>query len=193
MDKTFTTKVPEWNEETPPRRARLSKKHDVVRPSRRSVLFGGSAILAGLAATGTSLIATVKPAAAVNPNGYQILGHTEGAGRPCNQASGYAKDHNCSPGCGPSMVLSGACNPTGDWPGYHRGGVDTWTVIGYVGWKLRPNACADQHWDGWKWATMPDCAPCPNMFWRCHDGFVSSTYGTYNSICRKCVQSGNRE
>jgi len=193
MDSTHTTRLAERDEDTPTGRSRSSGKHHVTRPGRRSVLFGGSAILAGLAATGASLIATVKPAGAVNPNGYQILGFTRQEGRPCNEKTGYARHHDCSPGCGPSMVLSGACNTSGKWVGYHRGGVDTWTVIGYVAWKLRPNACYGGNYDGWKWATASDCKPCRNMFWRCHDGFVSSSSGTYNSICRKCVRSGNRE
>jgi hypothetical protein len=137
-----------------------------TRPSRRSVLRG--AVASGMALGFTAL--GVFPAARrAYADGYDIKG------LPCPS---YAGPHNCSPGCGPSIVYSAACG--GD--GWHR--VDGNVFISY---SLRPNQCYGGWADGWLWRAG-GCAGCGTVEWRCHDGWIRTctTSGcvTSKSICR---------
>ena len=193
MDQTSTTKIPEWTEDTRIGRSHRSERHNVIRPSRRSVLFGGTALALSLAVIGSNLLSTVRPANA-NPKGYRIRRFRTDAG-PCRSTGwvnlGGNQDRSCI-GCGPSIIYSEACHTGGTWDGYHRGTLKAWELGARTWWKLRPDECGSG-WDGWKWRTDSDCAPCPNRYWRCHDGYFGTRQGMNPSICRRCVSNGNAE
>lgn len=91
-----------------------------------------------------------------------------------NSCPSYALGHNCSPGCGPSVVRLEACGPNG----FHEG-----TGCFY---RLRPNECVG-NWDGWRWRPT-GCGPCGSAktTYQCHDGFTcpNSCGGCYRTICR---------
>jgi hypothetical protein len=139
-----------------------------VRPTRRRFL--GGALLAGVG-VGLSTFGLLPPArnARAHP-GADDLWYDWSAG-PCIS---YAVDHECNPGCGPSMVLADACIP-GYW--HHRADES------YNGawWSLRPNECYGGYWDAWDWI-----GPCGTRY-RCHDGWVSTGFGSAKSICRSVV------
>lgn len=193
MDQTFITRIPEWGDDTRIGRSQRSKKHNVIRPSRRSVLFGGTAFAIGLAVVGSNLLATVKPASA-NPKGYRIRRFRTDEG-PCRPAgwvnAGGSQDRSCT-GCGPSIIYGEACHTNGTWEGYHRGLDGAWIFEVGTWWSLRPDECGSG-WDGWKWRTDSDCASCPNQYWRCHDGYIGTQYGSNTSICRRCISDGATE
>lgn len=198
MDVTPVIRIPEWDEDTRIGRSKLSEKHNVIRPSRRSVLFGGIAFGVSLAATGTNLLATVIPASAYQ--GFRIRGYSEASGEPCSPR-GYARNHNCIPGCGPSVVYGDACTTSGRLTGYHRGLLNSWVLAAGVWWKLRPSKCISsgsgisgwKNWDGWKWSTDSTCVECTNKYWRCHDGYMDTGEGSTTSICRWCVSYGGHD
>jgi len=159
--------------------------------TRRSFLFRCFAVGASLSSLGMTVIRPLR--ALANPNGYQIFGYSTATGTPCNQTTGYARNHNCSPGCGSSPVYSCACNTSGTWINYHRGTLTSWvTACGYQ-WKLRPDECYAGSWDGWKWTAGSGCAGCDNQYWRCHDGYIGTQVGTGPSICRRCVSTAGSE
>lgn len=198
MDQISATRIPEWGDDTRIGRSQRSERHNTIRPSRRSVLFGGMALGVSLAATGANLLATVIPASAYR--GFRIRGYSEASGEPCSPG-GYASDHGCTPGCGPSIVYGDACHTSGRLTGYHRGLLKSWVLASGVWWKLRPSKCISpdsgiddwENWDGWKWRTYGDCAECTNKYWRCHDGYVDTGEGTNTSICRWCVSYGGND
>lgn len=191
MDQTSATRIPEWGDDTRIGRSHLSERHNAIRPSRRSVLFGGIAFGVGLAATGANLLATVIPASAYP--GFRIRGYSEASGEPCSPG-GYASGHGCNPGCGPSIVYGDACHTGGRMTGFHRGNLNpnSWILFSNAWWSLRPGDCIPtaKKWDGWKWSTYITCAECPNKYWRCHDGYMRTDEGTTTSICRWCVSYG---
>lgn len=192
-----TTGVTEWTEDTQIGRSKRSERHDIIRPSRRSVIFGGVALTASVTAAGAGLLATVMPAGA-NPFLYRITGFDTSAGS-CgpngwvNRGSASQQQRRSCIGCGPSVVYSDACNTAGQWAGYHRGVNDeSWILEDGAWWQLRPGQCPGG-WDGWKWRADSSCAGCPNMYWRCHDGYIGTQYGTNKSICRWCVSDAGNE
>ncbi|MEU5882351.1 hypothetical protein [Spirillospora sp. NPDC047279] len=110
--------------------------------------------------------------------GYQILG----------RCPSYAANHNCSPGCGPSVVCPTCCRTSGSLKGYHKSGK---SHPGY--YMLRPNQCYSGGWDGWLWAYSKSCGSCrKGVTWRCHDGWKKSAKGSwYKTICRKATSCRN--
>ena len=142
------------------------------RPSRRSILRG--AIASGTA-LGFAALGVFPAARRAYADGYDIW--TNGTTGPCNQSSGYARNHNCSPGCGPSVVEFGSCNASG----WHRVGGST-----PVWYGLEPNDCYQNRYDGWVWRTSL-CQGCVSIDYRCHDGWTLICYEQcyeYVSICR---------
>jgi hypothetical protein len=137
--------------------------------TRRSVLAWTVRLgtIAGLGALGVAFPGVRRAQA----DGYDIYG----------QCPSYAATHNCSPGCGPSMVFdqSIVCVPSGQTrAGYHKAGPTTT-------YKLRPNECYGTT-DGWLWYYSGPCDPCRYAVeYRCHDGWYKySTAGFVKSICR---------
>jgi hypothetical protein len=146
------------------------------RPSRRSILRG--AIVSGTA-LGFAALGVFPAARNAYADGYHIW--TNGTAGPCDQTSGYARNHNCSPGCGPSTVSSGAC----DSSGWHRTGGSS-----PVWYGLEPNDCYRNYYDGWYWR-VTNCQGCRSLDYRCHDGWTLICYEQcyeYLSICRWIVR-----
>jgi hypothetical protein len=152
------------------RRRRPATSRALMRPialppvSRRTVLRTGAALgtAAGMAALG------VFPAARqAYADGYTIYG----------SCPTYATDHDCSPGCGPSMIFGDACNTSGTLTGFHKNDGITW--------KLRPNQCYASTYDGWLWRYGAACGTCAcYVERRCHDGYRKTGSGWVKSICR---------
>ncbi|MFG3662284.1 peptidoglycan-binding protein [Streptomyces sp. NPDC047706] len=136
-------------------------------PRRRTVLQAATAL--GFAALG------VLPAARqAYADGYDIW---------TGACPGYASDHNCSPGCGPSTVYADACVTSGTNTGFHRSDGVTWT--------LRPNQCYAGTYDGWLWAYSAACGSCGcGIERRCHDGYRKTASGWVKSICRWTTDCG---
>ena len=147
-------------------------------------------LLAGMALSLGS-IARLPPARALarhegpNGEGYQILDY----------CPSYAAGHNChhhegARGCGPSPVRYEACWRT---PPDCCGGVyphEGWHRNDRPYWKLRPNQCADDYWDGWVWRYDAPCGPCNGGYkYRCHDGwhYPEGNNERKRSICRKNI------
>jgi hypothetical protein len=123
----------------------------------------------GLASLGIFPPARSALASHVGSDGYEIKP------LPCPS---YASDHNCSPGCGPSPVVSGACQT--DSSNHHYG----WHRNTGCVWKLRKNACVSgTGWDGWRWKYDGLCGCCTSVTFRCHDGWHC------NSSCGNCTKS----
>lgn len=122
------------------------------------------------AATAASFaVMGVFPAArAAYADGYDIYTG------PCPS---YAEDHDCSPGCGPSMIFGDACETSGEYLGFHKDDGVTWT--------LRPNQCYSGTYDGWLWKYEDACGSCAcSIERRCHDGYRDTGSGWVRSICR---------
>ncbi len=145
---------------------------------RRSVV--GGALAAGTAA-GMAAIGVFTPARKAMSEGFSLKASTSGYYDIYTTCPSYAGDHNCSPGCGPSTVVAGACRTTGTRRGYHRSAVTDPGVF-----KLRPNECYAGKYDGWIWHYANPCGKCANsVTWRCTDGWKKSSSGSwYKSICR---------
>lgn len=154
---------------------------------RRSML--GGAIAAGTTA-GLVAIGVFAPARKALASGYSMKGWTPGSYTKgltpgyydiYTTCPSYASSHNCSPGCGPSTVVSTACRTSGTYRGYHKSGVSDPGK-----YKLRPNECYGSKYDGWLWHYASPCGKCANsVTWRCHDGWKKSAAGSwYKSICR---------
>jgi hypothetical protein len=155
---------------------------------RRSMLGGviAAGTTAGLVALGVFSPAR-KALAASGPGtggwtpGTYTHGLTPGYYDIYSKCPSYAESHNCSPGCGPSTVVSTACRTSGKYTGYHKSGVSDPGQ-----YKLRPNECYGSKYDGWIWHYANPCGNCAtSVTWRCHDGWTKSADGTwYKSICR---------
>jgi hypothetical protein len=136
-------------------------------PSRRTVLRAGS--VAGLAVLG-GVFPSVRRAVA---DGYEIY----------PTCPSYAANHNCSPGCGPSMIFADSCTTSGINTGFHKND--------QVTWRLRPNACLSGSYDGWMWRYDQPCGACScHVERRCHDGYRKTASGWVNSICRWTTECG---
>ncbi|MGX7825980.1 peptidoglycan-binding domain-containing protein [Actinokineospora sp. 24-640] len=134
--------------------------------SRRSILRAGTVV--GLTALGA--FPAVRRAVA---DGYDIY----------PTCPSYAADHNCSPGCGPSMVFGDACETVGANLGFHKNDGVTWT--------LRPNACLSGSYDGWMWRYDRACGSCAcHIERRCHDGYRKVGSSWVRSICRWTTDCG---
>jgi|tagenome__1003787_1003787.scaffolds.fasta_scaffold20891610_3 hypothetical protein len=154
---------------------------------RRSML--GGALAAGTTA-GLVAVGVFAPARKAMASGYTLKGWTPGSYTKgltpgyydiYNACPSYASSHNCSPGCGPSTVVSTACRTSGTYKGYHKSGVSDPGK-----YKLRPNQCYAGKYDGWIWHYANPCGNCKtSVTWRCHDGWKKSATGSwYKSICR---------
>jgi hypothetical protein len=158
------------------RRAPHAKAEGVA---RRSML--GGALAAGTA-VGLSTLGVFSPARKALSDGFTLKATTyyDIYGR----CPSYAAPFDCSPGCGPSAVVSSACRTSGKYKGFHRSGVSD-----PGRYKLRPNQCYAGHYDGWIWAYAHKCGNCKkSVTWRCHDGWKKSAAGHwYKSVCRWAV------
>lgn len=95
----------------------------------------------------------------------------------------YASEHDCSPGCGPSIVHAASCETSGEHKGFHKNDGVTWT--------LRPNQCYSGTYDGWLWRFTGACGACAcGIERRCHDGYINSGSGWVRSICRWTTDCG---
>jgi hypothetical protein len=141
---------------------------------RRSML--GGAVAAGTT-LGLTALGVFSPARKAMNGGFRLVGYAD----IYNACPSYAASHNCSPGCGPSTVVAGACRSSGTYRGYHRSSVTDPGVF-----KLRPNECYAGKYDGWMWHYAAACGKCArSVTWRCTDGWKKSATGTwYKSICR---------
>jgi hypothetical protein len=146
--------------------------------SRRTVL---RTMIASGTFLGFSILGAFPAARRAYSDGYDIKG------LPCPS---YAGPHNCSPGCGPSVVEFASCGSDG----WHKNGVQTPGILSYT---LLPNNCYGGWADGWMWRYDGTCLGCLSIDFRCHDGrTISCTTGrggsctSHISICRwitRCV------
>ncbi|GAA1546005.1 hypothetical protein GCM10009678_30850 [Actinomadura kijaniata] len=159
------------------RRAPRERRPARARVGRRGVLAGLAAAGAAVGLNALGVFPPARQALAAGyraPGGYQIY----------PRCPSYAANHNCSPGCGPSVVCSDCCRTSGTYKGYHKSGKS------HPGkYKLRPNQCYGGGWDGWLWAYSRRCGSCARgVTWRCHDGWKKSSRGSwYKTICRKAT------
>lgn len=142
--------------------------------SRRAFL--SRAALATCAAVSVQVLGIFPMARKALADGYDTWTSTTTG--PC-ASGGYAANHNCSPGCGPSAVCGaktdGPCCSSGGW---HKGG---------NGYTLRPNECytptgSSSHYDAWHWR----CSTTGAVY-RCHDGWTYTPKGRIRTICRHVV------
>lgn len=150
---------------------------------RRAVLRGAAA--AG-AALGLSALGVFSPARRALAGGFRLL-------QPCDQVLGsyeiydrcppYASRHDCSPGCGPSLVCRDCCRTSGTMIGYHHSSTSR------PGYRLRPDQCFGGTYDGWLWRYAARCGQCTGgVLYRCHDGWKRSRSGHwYKTICRSVL------
>jgi hypothetical protein len=152
---------------TPARRKAESSPFSAGLPSTRR-RFIRRALLAGTG-VGLASLSVFPPVRQAKAEGYDLW--YDWSTGPCLS---YAQDHECNPACGPSSVQSNACSP-GSWS--HRNG----EYYAGVYWQLRPNECYGGFYDGWDWI-----GPCGTRY-RCHDGWGSTTGGSFKTICRTVV------
>ncbi|MQY08142.1 hypothetical protein [Actinomadura macrotermitis] len=158
-------------------RRRAPAREARVRPVRRSVLTG---LLGAGATVGLNALGVFPPARKAVQSGFSLAGYYDIYPR----CPSYAANHNCSPGCGPSLVCSVCCRTSGKYKGFHKSGVSD-----PGRYKLRPNQCYGGGYDGWIWAYTRPCGGCARgVTWRCHDGWKKSSRGSwYKTICRKSM------
>jgi hypothetical protein len=136
--------------------------------------------LARMSAVGTAIglfsLGIFPPARHAFADGYDIWTNPDTG--PCG-STGYAGNHNCSPGCGGSTVCggtSGGACCTADTV-YHRNSGN---------YTLRPNQCwpvPTGTYDGWVWR----CSA--SLKYRCHDGYNCYFHGCGKDICRKSTST----
>lgn len=178
--------VPPLRGARPPGAARAPRRRPApdeprLRPVRRSVLTG---LAAAGATAGLKALGVFPPAREALASGFQLAGYYDIYPR----CPSYASNHNCSPGCGPSLVCSVCCRTSGKYKGFHKSGVSD-----PGRYKLRPDACVGGGYDGWLWAYTKSCGSCKKgVTWRCHDGWKKSKKGNwYRTICRKATSCKN--
>jgi hypothetical protein len=137
--------------------------------SRRTFL--SRAALTTCAAVSVQVLGIFPMSRKALADGYDTL--TNSTAGPCG-SGGYAVNHNCSPGCGPSSV----CGARTDGPCCSSGG---WHY-GSGSYRLRPNACWGGVYDAWHWR----CSTTGAMY-RCHDGWTRSVHTQIKTICRHVV------
>jgi hypothetical protein len=155
---------PPDSREMPSNRLRLPLKGYSIgrRGFLRTVLGAGT--VAGFATLGIFPNAKQASAACISALENFISG-------PCPQDVG-----NCSPACGPSLVLAAACGSNQ----FHR----------YTGsYRNRPDSCNGvAEADGWMWygpAGGCSCPPGGIRGYRCHDGCTNMSGTWTNTICRQ--------
>lgn len=143
--------------------------------SRRRFLGGVAAVSTALALAALGIFPPAREAFA---DGYDVWTSTTTG--PCG-SGGYAVNHNCSPGCGPSAVCSGGSNGT-------CCNTNVWHCTGGDGcagpnqYSLRPNECYQSFYDAWMWK----CSS--TLKYRCHDGWTCILHGgCVRTICRKSI------
>ncbi|WP_062213547.1 peptidoglycan-binding protein [Streptomyces sp. NBRC 109706] len=150
-----------------PAQRRESRGLPRLTPSRRTVVQGATVV--GFAALG--VFSAAREAYA---DGYDIW---------TGDCPSYASEHDCSPGCGPSIVHVASCETSGEYEGFHKNDGVTWT--------LRPNQCYSGTYDGWLWRFSGACGACGcGIERRCHDGYFNSGSGWVRSICRWTTDCG---
>ena len=178
--------VPPLRGPRPPGARRVRRRHVPpdgarLRPVRRSVLTG---LAAAGATAGLKALGVFPPARQALNSGFQLVGYYDIYPR----CPSYAADHNCSPGCGPSLVCSSCCQTSGERKGFHK------SAVSDPGrYKLRPNQCYGGTYDGWIWKYAGSCGSCSeSITWRCHDGWKKSDEGVwYKTICRTAIACEN--
>lgn len=140
--------------------------------SRRMFLARTGVVLAVI---GTKALGILPPARQAFADGYDIW--TSLTTGPCHPTEGYARNHQCSPGCGPSNVCGGVTNGSCCSGGWHK---VTWDHPSGIDYRLRPNKCRPEGggWDGWHWRCNS------TTVYRCHDGWILCCLGWYKDICR---------
>lgn len=147
-----------------PRAIRPAPSH--YRTSRRAFMRG--AVVAG-GALGLSILSRVPFVREA-----EASGHCRASSHRDIRSGCYASyDYGCS-ACGPSPVVSAACNSNG----WHK----------YTGdYRNRPNQCPlGTSWDGWTWFEYGcGCPSGTGRRYRCHDGCRRLSDGSWgNSVCR---------
>ncbi len=147
--------------------------------SRRRFL--GRAATVGMALS-LAALGVFPPAREAFADGYDVWTSTTTG--PCGPG-GYAQNHNCSPGCGPSGVCDGTSNGyCCDSTVWHCSSLtdcpDHPANVYFMG--LRPNECYQGTYDAWMWK----CSS--SLKYRCHDGTSCLLHaGCINTICRKSI------
>ncbi len=136
--------------------------------TRRDVL---RAVTVGGTTLGLSALRVFRPTREALADGYDIY----------NACPGYARAHDCEPGCGPSAVCDGM-----DWG--HCCSDEGWHWNGLVGndqYRLRANQCHGGWADGWIWRYGGACGCCLcGITYRCHDGVYLTSHGWIKTVCR---------
>jgi hypothetical protein len=143
-------------------------------PARRSVLRG---LTTAGTTLGLAVIGLFPPARTARAQGFRL--HRGDGYDFYESCPDYATDHDCSPGCGPNLVCADCCRTTGLVGRHH-------TATTKSGYRLRPNVCYDDHYDGWLWRFDGKCGDCARgIVWRCHDGWKRTDSGHwFKTICR---------
>lgn len=152
-----------------PRGARSAQRRGHGRGwTRRDLL---RAMTVGGTTLGLYALKVFRPAREALADGYDIH----------NACPGYARAHDCEPGCGPSAVCDGmdyghCCDDQG------------WHLNGQVGddeYRLRANQCHGGWADGWIWRFAGACGCCLcGITYRCHDGVYLTSLGWIRTVCR---------
>lgn len=122
---------------------------------------------------GLSALKVFRPAREALADGYDIY----------NACPGYAANHDCEPGCGPSAVCDemddGHCCRD-DGSGWHWNG-----RVDEDEYRLRANQCHGGWADGWIWRYGGACGCCLcGITYKCHDGKYLTSHGWINTVCR---------
>lgn len=148
--------------------------------SRRFLLRGAIAAGATAGLAGLAVFPAARPAFAA---GFRLFSRYGTYYQIYGSCPPYARSHDCSPGCGPSLVCPDCCRETGQFTGFHH------TSRTKDGYRLRPDECHGTY-DGWLWRYAARCGRCAGgVLWRCHDGWKRSGSGHwYKTICRWAME-----
>lgn len=142
--------------------------------------IGRRPLLKGMAATATVLAMGGVQVLVPSRRAYAQSGPYDIKPLPCPS---YASDHECRPGCGPSLV----CEPNTSKPNghccYHPSGSSQGFHDHRSPYSLRPNECASNFYDGWIWSQNV-CDGCNYIELRCHDGYWQVGSLSIKTICR---------
>ncbi|RAY11612.1 hypothetical protein DPM19_28685 [Actinomadura craniellae] len=168
-------------------RRRGPAERGTLRPGRRAVLGG---LVAAGGSLGLAVLGVLPPARQALAAGYSLWDGPDGLTGFYDiywRCPSYAAGHDCSPGCGPSLVCADCCRQDGPRRGFHHSSKSG------DRYRLRPGTCHGRGWDGWRWAYGRRCGRCSrSITWRCHDGWKRGRSGAYyRTICRWPVACRN--